>query len=356
MKIRHNRGLKQTTRFKRAIKRCLVCLLIMVFAGCSDDVDVSHPAVTTQSPNIEISYQSFVPIPLQPFQLNPAMVALGDQLFHDVRLSGDNTIACASCHIIALGGVDRQSRSTGISGRKGDINSPTVFNAAFNFKQFWDGRVNSLEEQINGPIHNVKEMGSNWPQVIGKLTKDKALTRVFKKLFKDGITQDNIRHAIATYERSLTTPNARFDQYLSGNTAALSEDELKGFELFKKLGCDSCHQGINLGGNMFQSLGVMRDYFANRRTLNESDLGRYNVTKNPQDKHKFKVPSLRNIALTAPYFHDGSAHTLEQAVAAMAYYQLGLRLTQPEVEQLVKFLNTLTGAPFNNKAAEGQNP
>ncbi|MFT4927129.1 MAG: cytochrome c peroxidase [Phenylobacterium sp.] len=341
----------KTSWLKGFIKFGQACLLATVFTGCSDNVAVSGAGVAPQPANTEISYQSFVPIPLKPFQLDQAVVALGDQLFHDVRLSGDNTIACASCHIIAQGGVDQQQHSTGVSGRKGDINSPTVFNAAFNFKQFWDGRVNTLEEQVNGPINNAKEMDSNWPQVIGKLSQDKALKSTFKKLFKGGITADNIRHAIATYERSLTTPNARFDQYLRGDSAALSKDEIKGFERFKKLGCNSCHQGVNLGGNMFQTFGVMRDYFANRETLRQSDLGRYNVTKNPQDKHKFKVPSLRNIALTAPYFHDGSAPTLEQAVTTMAYYQLGLRLTQPEVEELVKFLNTLTGSPFNSAGA-----
>jgi cytochrome c peroxidase len=166
-------------------------------------------------------------------------------------------------------------------------------------------------------------------------------------------SKTNIRHAIATYERSLTTPNARFDLYLRGNPTALNAQELQGYALFKDFGCDSCHQGVNIGGNMFQVFGVMRNYFAKRGNITDSDFGQYNVTKLEQDRHKFKVPSLRNITLSAPYFHDGSAQTLEGAVSTMAYYQLGLKLEPTDISLLVMFLNTLTGEPYNKAKTQG---
>ncbi len=340
-----------------SILYCLVGFILILNIGCSDNKQNDNNSPTAfpqlQSDNNTFSPHSIQPLPLQPFQLDAKIVTLGEQLFNDVRLSGNNTISCANCHNIALGGVDRQAFSIGVAGRLGDINSPTVFNAAFNFKQFWDGRANSLEEQINGPVNNPKEMNSNWPEVINKLKQDKALKKQFTQHYADGITAANIRDAIATYERSLTTPNARLDQYLRGNPTILTQDEIEGFELFNSLGCSSCHQGVNIGGNMFQSLGIMRNYFKDRGHISKSDFGRYNVTGQAQDKFKFKVPSLRNIALTAPYFHDGSAQTLQQAVNTMAYYQLGLRLSEREVELLIKFLNTLTGEPFNINTING---
>ena len=275
--------------------------------------------------------------------LDAKKVALGERLFNDKRLSKDNSLSCASCHNLARGGVDSLPQSIGIGGAKGPINAPTVFNSSLNFRQFWDGRAATLEEQAAGPVHNPIEMGSNWSEVLAKLGQDGALVDQFKQSYADGMKPKNIQDAIAVFERSLVTPNARFDKYLKGDKTALSADELKGYQLFKAYGCVACHQGVNVGGNMFQTFGVMGDYFAKRGGVTAADLGRYNVTKNEADKHIFKVPSLRNVALTAPYFHDGSAKTLPDAVDVMFKYQLGRPASAQDKELIVKFLHTLTG-------------
>lgn len=282
------------------------------------------------------------PIPTDS-KLDAKKVNLGEKLFSDKRLSKDNTVACISCHGLHTGGTDRAQVSTGIGGLKGAVNAPTVFNSGFNFRQFWDGRANSLEEQATGPVHNPKEMGSNWAEVLAKLAKDPELSARFKESYPDGMQTKNIQDALAVFQRSLTTPNARFDKYLRGDKTALSTEELKGYQLFKSYGCVACHQGVNVGGNMFQVFGVMGDYFKQRGGVNEADLGRYNITKNDIDKHMFKVPSLRNVALTAPYFHDGSVKTLPEAVDVMFKYQLGRPGSAQDKELIVKFLHTLTG-------------
>ena len=286
--------------------------------------------------------------PIQPLpdvselKLDPAKVELGQRLFHDTRLSGDDTVSCASCHGLQTGGVDQMPVSVGIGGAKGPINAPTVFNSGFSFRQFWDGRADTLETQAEGPVHNPLEMGSSWEQVLEKLGKDADYPQAFDALYKDGITGKNITDAIATFERSLVTPS-RFDDYLKGDAAAISADEKKGYELFKNYGCVACHQGRNAGGNMYQYFGVMGNYFEDRGNITEADYGRYNVTGKDEDKFMFKVPSLRNIALTAPYFHDGSAKTLEEAVGIMIKYQLGRMVPEEDKALIVKFLHTLTG-------------
>ncbi len=282
------------------------------------------------------------PLPTE-LKLDPRKVALGERLFNDKRMSRDNSMSCASCHNLAKGGVDGLQTSVGIGGAKGPINAPTVFNSSLNFRQFWDGRAASLEEQVDGPVHNPKEMGSTWPEVIDKLAKDHALVEQMKQSYPDGLQVKNVKDAIAVFERSLTTPNARFDKYLRGDKAALSADELRGYQLFKAYGCVACHQGVNVGGNMFQSFGVMGDYFGKRGNVTAADLGRFSVTKNEADRHVFKVPSLRNVALTAPYFHDGSAKTLADAVDVMFKFQLGRPASAQDKELIVKFLHTLTG-------------
>lgn len=291
--------------------------------------------------------QSNLPAGLQPIplhtDLDDEVVRLGELLFHDKRLSADDTVSCASCHDLDRGGVDGTRVSVGINGAIGTINAPTVFNAAYSFTQFWDGRAATLEEQVDGPTHGANEMGSSWAQIIGKLGKDAALTQRFRKAFADGWTPNNIRTAIATFERSLITPNSSFDRFLRGEAGALSPEALQGWKSFQNLGCIACHQGVALGGNMFQRFGVLGDYFEGRGKLTKADLGRFNVTKLEHDRHVFKVPSLRNVARTAPYFHDGSAPTLEQAVSVMARYQLGRELNEHDREAIVAFLESLTG-------------
>jgi len=285
--------------------------------------------------------------PLQPLQptikLNEKKVSLGEKLFNDPQLSRTNTISCSSCHLLNAGGTDQSERSTGVEQRRTDVNTPTVFNSASNFKQFWDGRAETLEDQIDHPTHGFNEMDSNWLDITNKLKLSPEYQAAFAELYAQGIQSATIKDAIATFERSLSTPNSRFDRFLQGDVQILSEQEKEGYRLFKSYGCASCHQGVGIGGNMFQRFGVMGDYFADRGKPTKADLGRFNVTGNEADRHLFKVPGLRNVALTAPYFHDGSTRSLEEAVMVMAKYQLGRQLSSEELHRIVSFLKTLSG-------------
>lgn len=296
------------------------------------------------SPVAALPDDALAPIlPLAPIPgLDPARVALGERLFHDARLSADFSLACASCHNLEKGGADSRKFSLGIGGAVGNINAPSVLNSGYSLAQFWDGRAASLEAQVAGPLHNPLEMGSNWAQVLSRLGQDVALTAAFSLAYPDGLTANNVANALATFERSLVTVNSRFDRYLRGEKQILTPIEIEGYRRFREFGCISCHQGALVGGNMYQKFGVLRDYFADRPTT-KSDLGRYNVTQREADRHVFKVPSLRNVARTGPYFHDGSADTLAQAVVIMARYQLGRELAERDVAAIVAFLNTLTG-------------
>lgn len=282
------------------------------------------------------------PIPEQ-VDVDPAKVELGRTLFHDTRLSKDGSISCASCHDLASGGDDGRRVSIGVDGKPGMINSPTVFNAGFNFKQFWDGRSDTLEDQADGPVQSAIEMGSVWPDVVAKLYQDADYPGQFEAIYPDGITRTAIKDAIAEFVRSLITPNSRFDRWLRGDTAALTRQEERGYRLFKQYGCVSCHQGVNVGGNMFQVFGVLNDYFRRRGNITDADLGRYAVTGNEEDRHAFKVPSLRMAAMTAPYLHDGSAATLRDAVDAMFEFQLGREAPDQDKEDIVSFIKTLVG-------------
>lgn len=284
--------------------------------------------------------EPLLPLPA-PSDLDPKKVAIGKALFADTRLSKDDTIACASCHDLSTGGADNKPLSIGVGGARGAFNTPSVFNSSLNFRQFWDGRAGSLEEQTRGPIHDPNEMATSWNAIVNKLSKDGAFVATMAATYPDGVNQKNLEDAIATYERSLVTPS-RFDRWLRGDETALNGSELQGYSLFKQYGCVACHQGVNVGGNMFQVFGVMGDYFAKRGNPTPGDLGRYNVTKRDSDKHVFKVPSLRNVALTAPYFHDGSAATLPEAVDVMFRYQLGRTAPTEDRDLIVKFLQTLT--------------
>lgn len=282
------------------------------------------------------------PIPYPPYA-DPEKIALGERLFHEPRLSQDNSIACASCHNLRAGGVDRARHSTGLGGAAGTVNAPTVFNAALNFKQFWDGRADTLEEQVDGPTHNPIEMGSSWSEILEKLSQDTEYRTAFAALYPNGLTSTAVKDAIATYERDLLTPNSRFDRFLLGETAILTPVEQTGYRLFKQYGCVACHQGANVGGNLFQKFGLMGDFFADRGLSTTTDRGRARLTGHEEHRHVFKVPSLRLAVLTPPYFHDGSVQTLDEAVSIMARYQLGRRLDQKEVAAIVAFLKTLPG-------------
>jgi cytochrome c peroxidase len=291
----------------------------------------------------ESTESAVTPIPAS-LPLDGRKVALGKRLFHDTRLSRDNSVACATCHDLGKHGHDGRPVAVGIDGQLGTLNSPTVFNAAFNFRQFWDGRVATLEEQAEGPVHNPIEMASNWREVMNKLSHDREMLAEFKAIWPDGINPSHIQNAIAEFERSLITPDSPFDRYLRGDVQALDAKAQAGWRLFRDLGCIACHQGVNLGGNLYANIGVMADFFSDRGLpVKKSDLGRFNVTGRPEDKFVFKVPGLRNIAKTGPYLHDGSIQSLTEAIEAIAWYQLGAKLSKEETQNLLAFLESLTG-------------
>jgi len=285
--------------------------------------------------NYTLASDLITPIP-QKIAYDSYKASLGKKLFFDTRLSKNDTISCASCHILEDGGDDNLPVSFGIDGKTGLRNSPTVFNAVYNYSQFWDGHAKSLAEQVQGPVHNPVEMGTNFKEIVPKLNQDKEYKTQFAKIYKDGITPQNIADAIAEFEKALTTPNSRFDKYLRGDKKALSKEEIEGYKLFKEYGCISCHNGVNMGGNLLQKIGVVKEFI-------HEDFGLYNITKKEEDRYYFKVPSLRNVAITAPYFHDGRIPTLEKAVEKMMEHQVGFVLKEKEFEYVIKFLKTLTG-------------
>ncbi|MEW5831604.1 MAG: cytochrome c peroxidase [Campylobacterota bacterium] len=281
--------------------------------------------------------EPIVPIP-RSVSYDPDKAALGEKLFADPILSKDRTVACISCHDVFSSGADGKKISTGIRNLQGTMNAPTVFNAAFNFVQFWNGRAKTLSEQALGPIHNPVEMGLPLSEAARRLQSHPEYAKAFAALTgRATLTPDDIAVMIAEYEKTLITPNAKFDRYLRGEIR-LSPLEAKGYTLFKTLGCVSCHNGVNIGGNSFQKMGAIIAIPYDART---SD--RYALTKRPIDKNVYKVPTLRNIARTAPYFHDGSAATLSEAIARMSYHNLGMTLTPAEIRALVAFLQTLNG-------------
>lgn len=285
-------------------------------------------------PLILFASEPIIPLP-QVVSVDMKKVRLGKALFFDPILSQDGTVSCSTCHHLEEGGDDGLQFSFGIKGQKGIINTPTVYNAVFNFRQFWDGRAKDLHEQAEGPIINPIEMGNDFETIIATL-KQSNYVRSFELNYEDGVTKANILDTIAEFEKTLITPDAPFDRYLRGDKAAISLEVKEGYALFKSKGCIACHHGMNVGGNLYNKFGVME-------STNSADLGRFNVTNNEQDKYFFKVPSLRNVAHTAPYFHDGRSKTLADAVRVMAKYQLGRTLSEQDVDKIVLFLHSLSG-------------
>lgn len=282
-------------------------------------------------------------------ELDPKLVDLGERLFHDPRLSTDNTISCASCHDLRYGGVDRAPTATGIRGQVGPINTPTVFNSVLSIAQFWDGRAHDLAAQAGGPPLAPGEMGSSWAEIVGKIAQDQTYVDAFVASFpKDvkgakDIEHEQLLEAIAAFETTLLTPDSRFDQWLEGDERAITLEERQGYELFKEVGCATCHYGPQIGGRSFQRLGAKRDFFTDAARVSHVDHGRYNVTRDDRDKHVFKVPTLRNVAITGPWFHDGSMRSLDEAIDAMAFHQLDVRLSPADRAKIAAFLGTLTG-------------
>jgi len=284
---------------------------------------------------IKLFAASIVPIPENaPF--NKQKAKLGELLYFDTLLSRDKTISCASCHNPSEGWADRRKVSIGVYGRKGFIQSPTVLNARFNFVQMWDGSCKDLKDQIKGPIHNPVEMDMSNELLEKRLNNSKKYKKLFKKIYHTNyITYDMVADAIAEFEKALYTPNSKFDLYLKGK-AKLTKEEEKGYMLFKAYGCIICHNGVNIGGNSFQKMGAIHH-------LKDCKGDRYSLTHDPEDRCVYKVPTLRNIALTAPYFHNGSAKTLLEAVEKMGYYNLGINISKKDAKAIVSFLKTLTG-------------
>jgi cytochrome c peroxidase len=268
-----------------------------------------------------------------------AKIELGRLLYFDPRLSRNQEISCNSCHDLASFGVDGRPTSPGHGGQLGQRNSPTVYNAAFQIAQFWDGRAADVEEQAKGPILNPVEMAMrSEADVLAVLRSIPDYEPLFRAAFpaeEDPVTYDNVARAIGAFERRLVTPG-RFDAFLRGETGALRDREVEGFAVFMEAGCTTCHMGPGVGGDRFQKLGVVKDYPL-------SDAGRFEVTGAESDRFVFKVPSLRNVAETGPYFHDGSVPSLEDAIRTMAEYQLGRSLEAEELASIEAFLRSLTG-------------
>jgi cytochrome c peroxidase len=281
------------------------------------------------------SQEPLTPIP-QPPPADPRKLALGERLFGDTRLSADGNFSCSSCHDIRTNGADRRTSAGGHDGSSPPFNTLTVFNAALSFRLTWEGRYRDLESQAEASIENPANMHSSVADLVRKLNADPRMIRQFRAVYGRAPDRDNFMDALVTFERSLLTPGSRFDRWLEGDTSALTSGELEGYRLFKALGCVACHQGVNVGGNLFGRLGIFHHLAsAPVRTM--------------------RVPSLRNVAATGPYFHDGSAATLDQAVRRMATAQLNQNLTDDQVASLVSFLNTLTGT-YRGKPVVGAEP
>lgn len=281
--------------------------------------------------------------PIQPIapvkEINLAQVELGKKLFFDPRLSKSGFISCNSCHNLSMGGTDNLKTSIGHNWFQGPINAPTVLNSSMNIAQFWDGRAADLQEQAGGPIANPGEMALTHTLAIDVLESIPEYANEFKQVFDtDRIDIDQVTKAIAEFEKTLVTPNSRFDQWLLGNKKAINKQELSGYNLFKNSGCIACHNGPAVGGNSFQKMGVVKPY----KTKSRAE-GRAGVTGKDSDRFMFKVPTLRNVELTYPYFHDGEAKTLSEAVDIMGRLQLGRKFTDEENARIVAFLKTLTG-------------
>ena len=291
----------------------------------------------------------FQPIPEKPPAVKdvvatPAMVELGKALYFDPRLSESHNISCNTCHQIGLGGVDMLPVSIGHKSQKGNRNAPTVLNSVFNTAQFWDGRAADLKEQAGGPIQNPIEMSITHQHAIEMLRGIPGYKAMFDAAFpgdKDPITIQSVEKAIAAFEATLNTPNAPFDKYLRGDANALTTEQKEGLKLFVDKGCSGCHNGINIGGGMYAPFGVVEKPGAD--ILPPADKGRFQVTKTASDEYVFKVPTLRNIELTPPYFHSGKSWDLKQAVGVMATSQLGEHLTDDQITKITAFLKSLTG-------------
>jgi cytochrome c peroxidase len=314
--------------------RALALASVMLFGPT---IRAEQPAATGEQRDEPIT-----PIPTTT-DTRPDRLRLGERLFSDTRLSRGSAVACSACHHLDTGGDDDRAFATSLDGRPLNFNTPTIFNVSLNARFNWRGNFQSLEEQNESALLDARVMGHDWDSLLSGLRADANYREAFAAIYGGEIDREWVLDALTSYERSLVTPNSRFDRYLRGEPGAIAADEERGYRLFKSYGCIACHQGVNVGGNLFQQFGIFHDPFSGRPVTTAADLGRFTITGDPADRHVFRVPSLRNVALTAPYFHDGSAPTLNDAVEIMARNQLGRTLPRDDIVLIVKFLNTLTG-------------
>jgi cytochrome c peroxidase len=299
----------------------VVCAL---FFGC---LQLTPAASQTADQLLDFSganaKEPITPIPA-PAAADPRKIALGERLFGDTRLSHDNAHSCASCHDIGSNGASKNSHDVGLNGAVLSLNTLTVFNAALSFRFGWEGKIRTLEQHTAASLESPRILGISAAEAAEKLSADLSTRREFVAVYSRGPDAANVLDAIASFERTLVTPGSRFDRWLEGDAAALSTEELEGYRLFKSLGCVSCHQGVNVGGNLYQRHGIFHPLAAPLPEI-------------------LRVPSLRNVATTPPYFHDGSAPTLDDAVRKMGYAQLNSTLTDQQITAIVAYLQTLTG-------------
>lgn len=323
-------GARATFRMRRTTVGAVVCLVIAA-------------AAMAEGQNLAPSLRDpIAPLPPAP-PLDANKAALGKRLFGDKILSSKQALACTSCHDLTAGGTVPLKRTIGYNGKMHRFNAPTIFNVGNNYRLGWRGDFTSLEAQNEKVLMDENLMAVDWPTLLSRLSKDNVYSALFMKAYGKRVDRENLLNALATFQRSLVTPNAPFDKFLQGDKAAIAAQQARGYELFRNYGCASCHQGSNIGGNMFQKFGIFAAPMTNGTIVNDGDLGRWTITGADRDLGVFRVPSLRNVEVTAPYFHDGRADTLPEAVNIMARSQLGREIPAADVADIVAFLNSLTG-------------
>ncbi|MBI2790489.1 MAG: cytochrome B6 [Gammaproteobacteria bacterium] len=286
--------------------------------------------------------KAILPIQVAPIT-EPNKVSLGKQLYFSTVFSNNATLSCNSCHIINRGGADGIPKYIGNNRKVGLLNTPTALNASLNFRQFWDGRAQTIDDVIEDHLKDPTIFASDWANVESKIKNNPDFKIPFKNAYQGEVSAHTIKEALHLYLNDLTTPQSPFDRYLQGDKSSLTPEAFKGYQLFISYGCITCHQGPNMGGNLYQRFGIYKDYFATKTNITKADLGLYNLTGKEEDKYVFKVPSLRNITLTAPYLHDGSAGTLEEVIQLMGIYQVGQPIQPYDIPLIIKFLESLTG-------------
>jgi cytochrome c peroxidase len=319
----------------------LVCDML-AFVAVAIAILLSWPSAGVAGQSAPLGPEPISPItPIE--SASSAKLSLGEALFRDPRLSHGDVLACVSCHIIGAAGDDGRDRAIGGDGRSLDFNTPTIFNAAANFRLNWRGNFRTLQEHNEATLLDPRIMGTSWDELLAKLRADPDYQTRFAAVYDALPARANVLDALDAFQRSLVTPNARFDRYLRGEKDAITAEEERGYRLFKAYGCAACHQGQNVGGNLFQRFGIFSAPLAGKAGITEAELGRFTITHRKADRNVFRVPSLRNVAVTAPYFHDGRTASLTKAVEIMARIQLDREPPKPDVDLIVAFLGTLTG-------------